>query len=453
MTFMRITFLGGAGGVTGANHLLEVGKTRLLIDCGLFQSGHFVDDLNRSNFAFDPSGIDFVSITHGHLDHVGRLPKLYKEGFRGKIYATSPTIDIAHIILEDAFHIMSAEAEEHHKPLLYEFEDIGKVMELFEPREYRAPFRPAKNLTITFDDAGHILGSSLVSIVEARTRKKVVFSGDFGNKPKPILQDPTQIESADFAVVESAYGNRVHETHKSLHLALADIFLRVIKQRSILIIPAFSVERTQELLYYFNDFVEKHHFPSVATFVDSPMAIKITEVFKKYPQYFDEEAKALIQKGDDFLDFPGLIFTTTVQESKRIEKVRAPKIIIAGSGMMHAGRIRNHLLQYLSDKRTILLIVGFQVRGSLGRQLLDGARTVRIFGKKIPVRATIRELPAMSAHGDSNMLFEWVSQIKGLKKAFVVQGDPEAANALANRINAGTKAKAIAPGLGYSEEI
>ncbi len=450
---MRITFLGGAGGVTGANHLLEIRGSKFLIDCGLFQSGEFVDELNRQNFGYIPEEIAAVFISHGHLDHVGRLPKLYRNGFRGAIYATPPTIDITSLILEDAFHIMEQECEAKQQQLLYKKEDIQGVMSQMKPLEYEKPLNLMKDARVTLFDAGHILGSAITFFEDLKAGTSIVFSGDFGNKPKPILKDPTQINAADYVVVESAYGNRVHESRKSMHLTMADIFLKVAKEKHILIIPAFSLERTQELLYYFEEFVEKHHFPSIPTFLDSPLSIKITEVFKKYPEYFDHEAYQLFMRDQNFLDFKGLITTVSTEESKKIINFKPPKIIIAGSGMMHAGRIRHHLVNYLPDKRTILLIVGFQVRGTLGRQLLDGAKKVRIFGKEVPVRATIIAMGAMSAHGDSNMLFDWVKNIRGVKKVFVVQGDPEAANFLADRINKGTEAKAIAPGLGHSEEL
>ncbi|HLD81587.1 MAG TPA: MBL fold metallo-hydrolase [Patescibacteria group bacterium] len=451
---MRITFFGGAGGVTGANHLLEIRKTKLIVDCGLFQSGQFVDELNKQNFAYDPASLNYALITHAHLDHVGRLPKLYKEGFRGKILATPPTIDITRLILEDSCRILEYESSKNknEKPFTC-MPEVEKVMKLFEPVHYRKPYPLSSTAIATFYDAGHILGSSMIEIKDKKEKKTIIFSGDFGNIDKPILNDPTQIEEADFVVVESAYGNRIHESDRSKKFLLGKLFIETVKKKGVLMIPAFSIERTQELLYYFNSLVEKHGFKPIPTFLDSPLAIKITQVFKKYPEYYDSEAYCLVNEGDDFLQFPGLKLTETTQESKNIFRVVGPKIIIAGSGMMHAGRILNHMINYLPGKNNTLLIVGFQVRGSIGRKLLDGATSVRIHGEEIPVRARITAIGAMSAHGDSNMLLRWVKNIKGVKRVFTVQGDPEAANYLANRINKNTKAKAMAPGLGYSEEL
>lgn len=448
---MKITFLGAAGGVTGANYLLEIGSKKMIIDCGLFQSGALMDDLNYQNFAFDPTEVGYAFITHAHLDHIGRLPKLYREGFRGAIYATGATRDIALYTLRDAYKIMQEESKDHRKSLLYKERDIDHVMNLFQEVHYEEELTLDPSFSVRFHDAGHILGSAIISFTSKKEGKSIVFSGDLGNDPKPILKAPTKIEAADYVIVESAYGNRVHESLRDRDALLSHIILSNIKNKGVLLIPAFSVERTQELLYFCNDLVERHHYPPIPTFLDSPLAIHITQIFKKYPEMYDQEAKELQDAGDDFLRFPGLVMTPTVRSSKMISRVQPPKMIIAGSGMMHGGRILHHLQEYLPLKQTTLLIVGFQVRGSLGRQLLEGARRIRVKGKEIPVRAEVVGLGAMSAHADANQLFAWVKDIQGLKKVFVVQGDPEAASGLAIRMRQGLTVETIVPGLGYSE--
>ncbi len=455
---MKITFLGGAGGVTGANHLLEIQKMKMIIDCGLFQSGKFVDELNHQNFAYDPSSVQFAFITHAHLDHVGRLPKLYEHGFRGTIYATEPTCELARLILEDSCSVMEHESKDMRhssgrvrRPFTCKPE-VDSVMKLFHAVKYREKIQLAKDVEVVFDDAGHILGSSTIQFTDKKAKKSIIFSGDFGNVNKPILRDPVQAESADYVVVESVYGDKKHESARSKKLILAEIFLENMRKKGVLMIPAFSLERTQELLYYFNELIEKHNFPKVPMFLDSPLAIKITKVFKKFPDYYDAEAKELTDLGDDFLHFEGLQLTESVQQSKGIARIKGPKVVIAGSGMMHAGRILHHLVEYLPNKNNTLLIVGFQVRGSLGRRLLEGATRVRINHRDVPVRARVKAIGAMSAHADSDHLLQWVKNIKGVKKTFVVQGDPDAANFLTQRINrAGISA--VAPSLGYSEEL
>ncbi|MFA5870548.1 MAG: MBL fold metallo-hydrolase [Candidatus Paceibacterota bacterium] len=429
----KLTFCGAAGTVTGSNYLLESGDTKILIDCGLFQGSHFCEEMNYDPFLFNPEEITAVFVTHAHIDHIGRIPKLYKEGFRQKIISTEPTRDMAEALLLDTEHILFMEAGKHAP--LYEVDDVERVMRLWEGVPYHkhiniGPFR------IEFYDAGHILGSS--SILVEVEGKKIVFSGDLGNVPAPFINPTEFIENADFVLIESTYGNRAHENIDKRKEELEETIKETAKRRGVVMIPAFALERTQEMIYELNELVENKKIHRIPVFVDSPLAIRLTDVYRKYSankMYFNKEALGLIRKGDAIFNFPGLSLSLTTEESKAINDIPPPKVIIAGSGMSQGGRIIHHEKRYLSDPRSSIIFVGYQTKESLGRKILDGETMVRIAKEDVPVRAKIRAISGYSAHADQPQLLHWVSYFKERpKKVFVTHGEPESAEVLAIKI-------------------
>lgn len=430
---MKITFYGGAKTVTGANYLLETKEGKILVDCGLNQGSSFSERHNWDDFPYDPLEITGVLITHAHIDHTGRLPKLIKDGFKGKVYSTPPTRDFAKELLLDSEHILLQEAERFKMPPLYGVREVEELMARWEGTAYHqqisiGPFK------ITFYNAGHILGSSFI-LVEAEG-KKIIFSGDLGNSPAPIIGARESFtEPADYCLLESTYGNRFHEDLAVRKEIVEDLIEDTVKAGGTLLIPAFAMERTQELLFELNELAENGRIPRVPIFIDSPLAIKLTEVYKKFPEYFDEETQKLIKRGDSIFSFPGLQMTLTTEASKAINDVPPPKVIIAGSGMSHGGRILHHERRYLADPKSTLLIIGYQANGSLGRQILDGAKSVKLFGETVPVRCRIKAIGGYSAHADQLQLLEWLRPMRlDLRKVFVVQGEEEAAAALSQKI-------------------
>lgn len=449
---MFIKFCGAAKVVTGTNYFIDAGKTKLLVDCGLFQGSEKLEAKNFEDFDFNPQKVDFVLITHSHLDHIGRLPKLVKDGFSGKIFATPPTIDFMRLMLEDSQKIMQEKAKKAGIiPLAYGKEVQG-VMTFLEAVEYGQPVKYNDEITFTFYEAGHILGSA---IVELKIKDKtIIFSGDLGNWPVPILRQPACLEKADYVIIESTYGDRHHENKGKIKDIIEDIAEETIAQNGVLLIPSFALERTQELLYQFNDLIENYRIPRVPIFIDSPLAARITEVYKKYERYFNKEATSLIKSGDDLFKFSGLNFTETVEESKKINALSPPKIIIAGSGMSHGGRILHHEALYLPVSNNMLLLISYQAPGTLGRKLHDGAPKVKILDKEILVRAKIIELSGYSAHADQGQLMEWLGCFKKpIKKIFVCQGEEKPAQALAQLIKDELGVAAQIPSLGDEVEL
>ncbi len=448
---MKLTFCGGAEVVTGANYLLESGGTKILIDCGLEQGGSFVEGKNFEPFSYNPAEIEAVFLTHAHVDHTGLLPKLYKDGFRGKVFSTDPTREFAELLLLDSEHILNGEAERRGRTPIYETEHIEGIMKLWEGVHYHKPFSIGP-FSVEFFDAGHILGSAFIRI--QAEGKKIVFSGDLGNYPAPIIKPTEFIDDSDYCLIESTYGGRVHEPSNERRLSLERAIEDTVQSGGVLLIPAFAMERTQELIYQLNDLVEKGRVPRIPIYIDSPLAIKLTMVYKKYSKYFNQEAQEQIRSGDDILNFPDLHFTLTTEESKEINFVSSPKVVIAGSGMSHGGRILHHEIRYLPDPKSMVLMIGYQARGSMGRRILEGTKSVTIFGEEIPVNCQVKMVSAYSAHADQPRLLAWLHPMKAsLKKVFVVQGEEDQAQALQEKIKNDLGLEAVIPKMGDSVDL
>ncbi|MBP9864317.1 MBL fold metallo-hydrolase [Patescibacteria group bacterium] len=441
---MKISFHGAAREVTGSCYLVETDQQRILVDCGMFQGSVFADAKNFRDFGFDPSTIDALIVTHAHLDHVGRIPKLIKGGFKGKIYATAPTVELSRLVLEDAEQVMEDAAKREMRPKLYEFEDVERAMDLFIPSEYSKRYQIG-DVAFRFRDAGHILGSSFVEL-EQKGGMRLAFSGDLGNVPDPILKPTAQLAEQDVLIIESTYGNRLHEHVDNRSADLQKYILSTIKKKGVLLIPAFAVERTQELLFELNQLVEKKAIPPVDIYLDSPLAIKASAVMDRYPEYFNQSTLHLMRMGDDPFEFPRLHKTLSRDESKTINEAPRPKIIIAGSGMMNGGRILHHLVRYLSSAATTVLIIGYQAHGTLGRKLYTGEKMVDVLGERVHVKAEIHSIGAYSAHADQRQLLNWVKAAEHAPSHILcTHGEEDASAALATRITEELGIKADVP--------
>ncbi|MFC1788162.1 MBL fold metallo-hydrolase RNA specificity domain-containing protein [Patescibacteria group bacterium] len=455
---MTLSFHGAARGVTGSCHLLKTkdadGKTcQLLFDCGMFQGQRSNIERNFEDFGFEASQIDAVFVTHAHADHTGRLPKLIKEGYKGTIYMTLPTVGLSKLVLEDAYHIMAENHEEYGDPMLYDLEDLESMTSKTKGVGYHEQVTIAPGITIMFHDVGHILGSAYIS-VEAEG-KRVIFSGDVGNDQVPILPETESISQADVVVCESTYGNRVHEAVVERSQKLRECIEQTIKNKSVLMIPAFSIERTQELLYEIDQLLLNELNTNIPIYLDSPMAIKATELYRHFKNYLKFDAPILAEPDRDFFSFPNLQETLRVAESKVINDTPGPKIIIAGSGMMSGGRIMHHLMRYLPDPKNMLLIIGYQAEGTLGRQIYEGAKEVKIYRNKISVKAQVTAIGSFSAHGDKNKLTRWLQSEEGKlpEKIFLVHGEPEAKEMFATHLKHHLKTKVIIPDFQSSHEL
>jgi metallo-beta-lactamase family protein len=429
---MQLTFYGGTGEATGSNYILESGGTKIMIDCGLHQGSHYADRENFEPFAYDPKEVTAVFITHSHLDHIGRLPSLVLAGFKGAIYSTHATRDFAELMLADSEHLLAKEAEREARPLLYRDDDIAKVTALWKGLKYHEPVEVGP-FKVELYDAGHILGSAIIHVeCEGKT---IVFSGDLGNIPSPLIKPTEKIPAADYCLIESTYGDRVHEDISRRREMLQGAIDETFARGGVLMIPSFAMERTQDLLYHFHQLYEERKLPDEPIFLDSPLAIKLTELFKKHEDAFNDKAETLVKKGEEILTFPDLRVTLTTEQSKAINDIPAPKIIIAGSGMSNGGRILHHELRYLPDPKSEVVFVGYQAEGSMGRQLLEGATEVHIFGEGVPIRCHKIDIPGYSAHADQPHLLDWLSSMKNsLKKVFVVQGEQASSETLAHKI-------------------
>lgn len=458
---VKIHFHGGARMVSGSCFLIEVAGKKFLVECGLFQGLKELEKKNFEKFGFDAEEIEAVVVTHSHLDHVGRLPQLFAAGFRGKIYSTPPTADFTRLILEDSVKIL-AEKTQHAGVLpLFSQDEVDEVMNHFVPVEYYKKTKILPGVSFIFHNAGHILGSAIIELDVLG--KKLVFSGDIGHPPAPLLPAPDTLESADYVFVESTYGDRNHETPDEAKEVIENVIEETIARGGVLMIPSFAMERTQQLLYHLNELVENKRIPHVPIFIDSPLATHITEVYKNYPQYYNKKAVAEIDSGDDIFNFPGLRFTVTSKESKEINEVPAPKIIIAGSGMSQGGRIVHHEVRYLPDEKSALLQVGYQAEGTLGRLIHDGVKKLTIKDQLVEVRAKIEKASGYSAHGDQRFLMKWLgsfrkvcyedSDCRALKKVFVVHGEEIPAQTLAGLVRDELGVEARVPQIGEAVEL
>jgi len=453
---MKIKFCGAVNEVTGSCHLVTTKKHQILLDCGMFQGGKKEEAQNLEPFPFNPAEIECVILSHAHVDHCGRLPLLVKQGFTGPIYCTDATADLLKVMLPDCAHIQQKEAEWQTKKAarkglptvepMYTMEDANAALKQVEPILYDQLFHLNDQMHAVFNDAGHILGSAITElwITEDDKTVKLVYTGDIGVDDRPILRDPKKIKKADFVVMESTYGDRLHESNESSIKALIDIIEDTVKRGGNVIIPAFAVGRTQELIYELNRFYESDKYyhdllSKVQVYIDSPMAVTTTQVFRKNAQVFDAETRDYILNGDNPLDFPNLNFTRTSQESKALNDDTRPKIIISASGMCDAGRIRHHLKHNLWNPKSSIVFVGYQSNGTLGRRIVDGEKELSVLGEKILVQAKIYYLEGFSGHADYEGLLDWV---KGLQKApqhiFLVHGETKAKEELEQRIREAT---------------
>lgn len=455
---MKISFYGAVREVTGSCNLLKVnddqGKEhQFLIDCGMFQGEHLCGDKNMKPFGFEPKDIEAVFVTHPHADHTGRLPKLVDGGFHGPIYMTHPCAGLSKIVLEDAHHIMTEESEKCGSSVLYGLDDLLKTFSLVKGVTYHEEIIPAPGIKIYFHDAGHVLGSAYISI-EAEG-ERIIFSGDIGNDDVPILPDTEPISRATAVVCESTYGNREHEPMSERQSKLREAIEHTIKEKSVLLIPAFSIERTQELLYELDRMLEEDLHTNIPIFLDSPMAIRATQMYRDYKHYLKFETPIAQSADKDFFSFKNLRETLTVAESKSINDYSAPKVIIAGSGMMSGGRIMHHLKRYLPDPKTIVLIIGYQARGTLGRRIYEGAKKVNIYGKTIDVRAKTMAIGSFSAHGDKNKLTRWLQPESGInpKKIFLTHGDEDAKEVFATHLRHALSTEVLVPKIQHEYEV
>ncbi|HLP86842.1 MAG TPA: MBL fold metallo-hydrolase [Candidatus Paceibacterota bacterium] len=445
---LKITFCSGAGTVTGSNFLLEGNGKKFLIDCGLIQGDKLADDSNWDKFPYDVSSIDILFVTHSHVDHIGRIPKLISEGFKGKIVSVVPTKELTEILLEDTAHLLSRDTE-HNLSEIYTAENIKKAMDIWETLEYGQKLNVDHGFQFSFKDAGHILGSGMLEIIY--NGKKIVFTGDLGNSPSPLLPDTDVINDADYMVMESCYGDRNHEKREERKKKLEEVIKKNYKNNGTLVIPAFSLERTQELLYEINSLVENNVIPKMPIFLDSPLSIRLTDVYLKYDKYFNQRARDIIATGDKLFEFPGLIKTMETEESKAILTVRPPKIVIAGSGMSNGGRIIHHEKNYLPNKDDTILLTGYQTLGTMGRLISDGAKKVHILGEEVRVRAEIAIIDGYSGHKDSDHLVEFVGNTVGtLKKVFLAMGEPKSSMHLAQKLKDTFGVNALTPSSGES---
>jgi metallo-beta-lactamase family protein len=446
---IKLEFLGAAQGVTGSSYSLDTGSLNLLIDCGMHQERQF-KYRDWEPFPISPNKLDAVLLTHAHIDHSGLLPKLVKEGFRGPIYCTAATAEITEIMLLDSARIQEEDAEYKKKRHrregrsgrypeipLYTVEDAEMTNKLLSPLRYREVLKFGNGVEASFHDAGHVLGSAMIRLdIESNSEKRtIIFSGDIGRHNKPILRNPTHFNEADYIVMESTYGTRLHEPPEDMSRELAEVVNATVKSKGNIAIPTFALERAQEVLYYLNSLLVNKHIPGLMVFLDSPMAVRVTDVFKDFPELFDKEMVRFLRQGNSPFDFPGLHLVRSVDQSKAINHISGSVIIMAGSGMCTGGRIKHHLVNNISKVRNTILFVGYQAMGTLGRQIVDGAKRVRIMGKRYPVKARVVQLNGFSAHADRDELLEWLSSFtKPPRRLFVTHGESDASASFAELV-------------------
>lgn len=451
MQTATIRFLGGAGRVTGSNFLFDTGGAKFLIDCGLYQGITDCEAKNWDAFDFDIASIAAVIVTHAHIDHIGRIPKLVRDGYTGPIFSTKATRDLAEPLLLDSMELLQGSAQQLGRPVLYDEKNIADALKQWQTLPYHEPHALGDGVSVELLNTGHILGSAMAKLT--RGDKSIVFTGDLGNGSEilPACEIPHGI---DYLLMESVYGDRVRKDTEHRREKLEDVIENTAARGGTLVIPAFSTERTQDLLFDVRALMLEKRVPSMPVYVDSPLATKITEAFLKNPSFFKDEIRQRIEKGENIFSFPELRFTETVAASREAMRGPSPKIFIAGSGMSNGGRVLEHEKQVLPDPKSTLLIVGYQPAGSLGRQLLEGANTVDIHGETLHVRCRVDAVFGYSAHMDGPHLLDFVSEIDGkLQRVFVVMGEPAAASFLAQRIRDYLGIESLTPEAGESAEI
>ena len=446
---IKITFLGAARNVTGSRYLIKANGLKFLVDCGLYQE-RALKYRDWAPFPFLPYDIDAILLTHAHLDHCGYLPKLVKEGFNNPIYCTSATADITEVMLMDAAHLQMQDAENkkrrhdrdgrrgaHPELPLYTIEDAETCLKHLTPIPYKQTIQLSKGISFTFYDAGHVLGAAMIEVrIKQNGEERILlFSGDIGRQNKPILNDPTIFNTADYVLTESTYGDRSLDPTESMYQKLVDIVNSTVEVGGNIVIPSFALERSQDVLYYLSRALDAKKIKPIQVLLDSPMACDITKIFSRHADFFDAEMKGLLTQGKSPFSFSGLKCMTSIEDSKAINKLKEPSIIIAGSGMCNGGRIKYHLISNITRPESTILFVGYQATDTLGRQITDGAREVRILGQNYPVKAKIIKLNGFSSHADKDELLAWISSLKRPpRQVFVVHGEESAANTYADSI-------------------
>ncbi len=450
-TEATIGFYGGTGAVTGANFLFDIGDKRILIDCGAVEREHMCDEANLESFAYDPASTDVLLVTHAHADHIGRIPKLVHDGFKGVIYSTPATKDLAAIMFDDALSLMRSDNEKHGCPIMYEKHDVEAALALWQSAAYHDRFAIG-SADIEFLDAGHVLGSAMVRI--KRGDRHIIFSGDLGNSPEPLLNDTESPEGTNYLVMESVYGDRVHEKREERLDILRAVIEEARTRKGTLFIPSFSIERTQIILHELDEMITSGKMQPIPVYLDAPLATRVTEVFRRYPDEMNTALRERFAEGNDPFSFDGLKVTATTAQSAVIHESPDPKVIIAGAGMSSGGRIRAHEMRYLPDPNAMILFVGYQAPGSLGRRIQEGSKSVIIDGTTVPVRAKIESIEGYSGHKDRDGLLDFVNEARDtLERVFVVMGEPKSETFLAQRIRDFIGVDAIVPQKGEKISI
>ena len=446
---MNITFYGSAREVTGSLALVKTEKYKFLVDCGFFQGDQNDYFRNKAPFNFDPKDIDFVLITHSHMDHCGKLPWLVKNGFKNNIYCTSPTKDIMYYILLDAVGIMKYNKKKYKRDTIYEEKDVEKTISLVKTFDYNKPFSPKENIVVNFKNSGHILGSATVEISEIKDDRteKIVFTGDMGKNLSPIVNDTEFVNGCDHLIIESTYGNKNHKNMDTRKNDLLKAIKQTINNNGSVLIPSFAIERTEELLYDLNELFNEKKLSNVPVFLDSPLAKNVLSVYRKYQDWFDHNAQQKIKSGDDIFDFPGFKIIDDTFESEQLIKNTQAKIVLAGSGMMSGGRIINYLPLYLTQKNNTVVFVSYQAKDTLGEKLVKGQKTINVDGKKLKVKAQVLQIPSYTSHADQKKLKSFVKNIKHPhpKNIFINHGNIDQSLGLKQCLSLFSKAKLVIP--------
>jgi len=463
---MLIHFHGAARTTTGSMHLLEVGETRILLECGLYQGKRKLAFKKNRNLPFDARSIDACVLSHAHIDHSGNLPMLVKRGFRGPIYATPATRDLCEIMLADSAYLQVKDVEYVNKKRarqgknpfepLYTKPDVEKAMERFETVPYGTRAQVAPGVSVTFHDAGHILGSATVSLDFTRNghTERLLFTGDLGRCNMPIIKDPVVVHDVQFLITESTYGNRLHPGHEDVKEGLLELCRKIIDRRSRLVIPAFSVGRTQQVLYFLHELWSEGRLADIPVYVDSPLSTKATEVYENHPECYDRDMMSLLTGKVEPFSFGGVRFTADVEDSKKLNQLTGPVIIISASGMCEGGRILHHLKRTVEDERNVILMVGYQAENTLGRRIVHRRTPIRIFGEEYALRAEVHSIQALSAHADRNELLDYIKQIgSGVERTFVVHGDMDQSEPFAEALSELPVGEVLIPEPGQTVEV